>query len=690
MRQKSDIFPPITSAMLFVNGYSKKLLTAIVIAAFPLCALAMDLPPSEAVETPSAAVARRHEVERETDRLLKAQDIDGLEAMASQLRKSRESEDNGVWILSAFYANAADVPDDAVGEKKWMDFLERWVRERPNSITARICLAQALAVTAWHIPSNGKSSTARKHFFGERLAEAQKVLDEAALLSEKCPGWVDTEQLIALGQAWNQEDYLAMTAKALAQEPTFCRYYSRAFFWLSPTWYGKEGDYEKWLTAQADAAPPDQRDKQYARLVILAESGIDNSDFIFAPGRLDWSRTKRGLEALLKEQPDNLPLRFEYTQFAVLADDRIAARTQFEITGGKFYPSQWRSTAQFEKARKFAFSNGANPLVKKDEPAPQKPKSLDWAKWIFKILSGFSGGLLAGTCLLLLALQRKQPGAGVIALIACILAATFLGTPITIAVGGLLFLYLKRKNLPQPPETEPPSWWAVLLWIILLLFLYLGLQSVAALLAIIPLLMEMGTSNPWKSINTLLSNGTAFLICINGAWITFLALITICRPQSREGWNQRLGLSPTPVLRGLLWCGLAIFALVGMHFAFHSFTDERTRNALKYLTLGVHSPFVFFMAIAFVAPVVEELIFRGYAYSGWIQKLGFWGAAIVTSVLFAICHFQYGYAGLAHVFLIGMVLVSLRWKTGSIYPSIALHMLNNLFFCVTVYLHTIK
>jgi len=76
-----------------------------------------------------------------------------------------------------------------------------------------------------------------------------------------------------------------------------------------------------------------------------------------------------------------------------------------------------------------------------------------------------------------------------------------------------------------------------------------------------------------------------------------------------------------------------------------------------------------------LAPLAEELVFRGLLY-GWLA--GRWGAGvavIVSSIAFAAAHVE-----LAHVVLVlplGLVFGLLRWRTGSLWPSLAAHMANN-------------
>jgi membrane protease YdiL (CAAX protease family) len=85
--------------------------------------------------------------------------------------------------------------------------------------------------------------------------------------------------------------------------------------------------------------------------------------------------------------------------------------------------------------------------------------------------------------------------------------------------------------------------------------------------------------------------------------------------------------------------------------------------------------FIAFGAVAtFVAPVVEELTFRGLGIA-LLAPYGKWVAIIGTGVLFGAWHGLI--VALPVLAGFGIVLGWLRWMTGSIYPCILLHALFN-------------
>lgn len=90
-----------------------------------------------------------------------------------------------------------------------------------------------------------------------------------------------------------------------------------------------------------------------------------------------------------------------------------------------------------------------------------------------------------------------------------------------------------------------------------------------------------------------------------------------------------------------------------------------------------------FAALAFLPPVGEEILMRGYLYSGLRAYWRFVPAMLLTSLLFGLAHLGSGVGGAAlwaagvDTFLLSIVLVYLREHTGALYAGMLLHALNN-------------
>jgi membrane protease YdiL (CAAX protease family) len=81
------------------------------------------------------------------------------------------------------------------------------------------------------------------------------------------------------------------------------------------------------------------------------------------------------------------------------------------------------------------------------------------------------------------------------------------------------------------------------------------------------------------------------------------------------------------------------------------------------------------LAVAVVAPICEEIFFRGYVFTAIQRTRGLPLAFASSSVLFAVSHLNL--QAFLPILVIGIGLCFLYWRTTSLVPSIVAHMLNN-------------
>lgn len=149
---------------------------------------------------------------------------------------------------------------------------------------------------------------------------------------------------------------------------------------------------------------------------------------------------------------------------------------------------------------------------------------------------------------------------------------------------------------------------------------------------------------------------------------------------------QSLGFRGFSVVRALLWI-VFFFILILLanqlyqsllHYLLDTLHIELQTNDQYLLGLSKNAPlstYATLLAAVFVAPFCEEIFFRGFVFPGLLRGMPLGWAIVVSALLFALAHADPG--SFAVLFIIGLALAFLRWRTRSIWPAIALHMLNN-------------
>jgi uncharacterized protein len=220
-----------------------------------------------------------------------------------------------------------------------------------------------------------------------------------------------------------------------------------------------------------------------------------------------------------------------------------------------------------------------------------------------------------------------------------------------------------------PPRYQPQTPWSSLgaLAATGLISLGPGLLAVAALsyaMTVIPHHADGGQS--FLSLGTF--EGVAF-----AAAIQIMSLILVWIFAGKGGQRATvLLIGATGLLELLLY----------KSFAIDIFADT------AWLREGLYSPAAIgtFIIAVVLAPLWEELTFRGFLLSALANtRIGFWGGAIVANILWTSLHATYSWAGVASVFLAGLILSWLVWRTGSIKPAIITHAIGNVFALAFTY-----
>ncbi len=172
------------------------------------------------------------------------------------------------------------------------------------------------------------------------------------------------------------------------------------------------------------------------------------------------------------------------------------------------------------------------------------------------------------------------------------------------------------------------------------------------------------------------------LVYIVGAAILLIEPYAI-RRMTFARVRELLGLARRPVLkdlgRALLGWGaymLLTFVVVGALTSYAPTVDLDQQQDVGFKSLLSNLDILYaFIVIVVIAPIVEEIVFRGYIFGSLRPRMPWWLAAIIVSVLFGLIHGQLNVG--IDTFLLSMVVCYLREKTGAIWSGIAVHAIKN-------------
>ncbi|MBA3758493.1 CPBP family intramembrane metalloprotease [Candidatus Saccharibacteria bacterium] len=185
-------------------------------------------------------------------------------------------------------------------------------------------------------------------------------------------------------------------------------------------------------------------------------------------------------------------------------------------------------------------------------------------------------------------------------------------------------------------------------------------------------------------------DGTSQFVLIAVVEVITLALLYLFL-RSRNAHPKDIGLI-RPRLRdvGYTFLGIGIYialyiSIVAVLTKLFSSLDTSQAQELGFNTDSTGTGLLLvFVGLVILPPITEEIIARGFLYSGLRTSIKFLPAAIITSLLFGVAHLAGGEGGstiwiaFVDTFILSMVLVYLRERSGSLWAPIGLHGAKNL------------
>ena len=240
-----------------------------------------------------------------------------------------------------------------------------------------------------------------------------------------------------------------------------------------------------------------------------------------------------------------------------------------------------------------------------------------------------------------------------------------------------------QSELPivQPTPNNPPwnSPVAVFAWILsVLLILFLPSLFLLPYLATLEprivdtaALIQFAQSDKTAIFLQVLSIIPAHLLTLVLSWF----IVTKGRTYSfRETLGWREG--------GVRWWHYLIIlaAFLAIAGVVQSIAPEKENDLIRILRSSRATVYVVAFMATFMAPLVEEVIYRGLLYSAFQRALGVPAAFLIVTLLFSLVHVPQYYPSFSTIFLLTLLsvaLTALRVWSGNLLPCIVLHMVFN-------------
>jgi len=215
-----------------------------------------------------------------------------------------------------------------------------------------------------------------------------------------------------------------------------------------------------------------------------------------------------------------------------------------------------------------------------------------------------------------------------------------------------------------------------------ILYLFMVLMVVPIVITTILFVLVNGSSPMVGSVEDL-SNNVEQVLLFN----IVLALFTIPILWSAHNKDRSLftiGEVQRSDFSKFLMLAIAIsisYSVIGTHL------EIEENPILSAFDSSIASIILSFITVCLLAPVIEELVYRGVLFS-LLKKLRFNDTLLifVSTLLFTAVHSHYDTADLIFVFVVGVLLGYARFKTKGLLLPIAIHFTANLYGYILVVL----
>ena len=234
-----------------------------------------------------------------------------------------------------------------------------------------------------------------------------------------------------------------------------------------------------------------------------------------------------------------------------------------------------------------------------------------------------------------------------------------------------------RPELPEGAAPRWPAWYA----------------GVGFLVALIATLIVVGILAAATGATADDEDPTFTIVATFLQGLIFIGTAVLFASLTRKPKPEQFGLRPARFWPAAGWAALGMltfYALVALYSVIVQPDAEQSVAQDLGADQGTFGMIAAGFMVICVAPIAEEFFFRGFFYRALRSRWSILGAAAIDGLLFGVIHYDFTGADalliLPPLAILGFIFCLVYERTGSIYPTIAMHSFNNaIAFGVTIH-----